>query len=76
MVRIIEEREVLAEGRELPTIPADDRYLVELLYAFPEAVLVTTDALLAEQTVALQLRAVLFRDNVADTMEAIERSGG
>jgi hypothetical protein len=64
MVRIVEEHEVRTEGLDLSTIPMDDRYLVEVLYSFPECVLISTDAFLVEQVNHLHLRAVLFQDDV------------
>ena len=72
MVRIVEEDEIRAEGRDLSTIPRDDRYLVEVLHSFPECVLISTDAFLVEQVNDLDLRAVLFRDDVNIALQKAE----
>ena len=64
MVQFVDEHEINAEIPVLSTIPRDDRYLVEVLYSFPEAVLISTDAFLVEQVKLLKLKAVLFEDNV------------
>ena len=72
LFRIVEENEISAANLELTTIPADDRYLVEVLYSFPAAVLVTTDHFLQQQVVALGLKAVLFQNDIPAALAAIE----
>ena len=64
MVRIVEEHEIETESLDLSRVPPDDRYLVEVLNSFPEAVLISTDAFLVEQVNLLKLKAVLFQDDV------------
>ena len=73
LVRIVEESEIQTAGLDLATIPADDRYLVETLYSFPEAVLISTDGFLVQQVNHLNLKAVLFKDDVNATLQAAER---
>jgi len=72
MVRLIEEGDLTGQECDLSSIPADDRYLVEVLLSFPSAVLITTDEFLRDQVVALGLRAVLFRDNIALALNGAE----
>lgn len=72
LFRIVEEDEIAAEVLELTAIPADDRYLVEVLYSFAAAVLVTTDRFLQEGVSALGLRAVHFQDDMHAVLAAIE----
>jgi|SRR5437764_3720958 len=72
MVRIVEENEIQTEGLDLTTIPRDDRYLVEVLYSFPECVLISTDAFLVKQVNHLHLRAVLFQDDVNIALQRAE----
>jgi hypothetical protein len=72
MVRIVEEHEIRAEGQDLSTIPLDDRYLVEVLYSFPMCVLISTDAFLVEKVTHLNLRAILFHDDVNVTLQRAE----
>lgn len=64
LFRIIEESEIGLDIPRLESIPADDRYLVEVLHSFPTAVLVTTDGFLQQQVLALGLQAVLFQDDI------------
>ncbi|HEV2991945.1 MAG TPA: hypothetical protein VG759_26145 [Candidatus Angelobacter sp.] len=73
LVRIVEESEIQTEGLDLATIPLDDRYLVETLYSFPEAVLISTDGFLVHQVNHLNLKAVLFKDDVNGALQAAER---
>ena len=71
-VVLLEENEIDAVEEEiLSSIDDDDRYLVEVLKANSQAILVTTDAELAENTTALGLRAFLFQDNVEETLKKI-----
>ena len=72
LFRIIEETEMSPDIPNLASIPADDRYLVEVLWSFRDAILVTTDGFLQGQVVALDLRAVLFQDDVQVVMARIE----
>lgn len=72
LFRIIEETEIAPEVPKLESIPADDRYLVEVLYTFPMAVLVTTDGFLQKQVLALGLRAVLFQDDIQAILAKVE----
>jgi len=63
-VQLVDEREIETESLDLSRVPPDDRYLVEVLNSFPEAVLISTDAFLVEQGNLLKLKAVLFQDDV------------
>jgi hypothetical protein len=72
MVRLVEEDEIQTEGIDLSAIPMDDRYLVEVLHSFPESVLISTDAFLVQQVNNLQLRAVLFQDDVDAALQRAE----
>lgn len=72
LVRLVEEEEIQTEGLDLSTIPLDDRYLVEVLHSFPESILISTDAFLVEQVTHLNLRAVLFQDNVDAVLQRAE----
>jgi hypothetical protein len=47
--------------------------LVETLFSFPEAVLISTDGFLVHQVNHLNLKAVLFKDDVNGALQAAER---
>lgn len=64
LVQLVEETDIVGDEFDFSTIPEDDRYLAEVLHSFPSAVLVTTDEFLRDQLMLLNLKAVLFRDDV------------
>jgi hypothetical protein len=72
MVQLVDEREIIAEIPDLNTIPKDDRYLAEVLYSFSQAVLISTDAFLVEQVTHLNLKAVLFQDDINAALQRAE----
>jgi len=72
IAQLVDEHEIKAEIPDLSTIPPDDRYLVEVLYSFPDAVLISTDAFLVEQVTHLNLRAILFQDDVRTALQRAE----